>query len=127
MWNAIFNSSSHPCAATDGMFGVGVDMSSNFILGVALNIFSEVILGLGVDVLSDTTIVLMDTPPVTLTVVVTHAVVDVPGVSSFITFGVVPAIDVDMFADENVRGLEAVITPSKFSFPAESMRAFRCQ
>lgn len=119
IWSAIFNSFSHPCAAPDGMFGFRVDMSFSFILGVGLNMFSEVILGLSVDVFPDIAIVLMVTPAVTLTVVVTYAVVDVlTDVPSFVTFGVAPAIEVDMFAVENVRGLAAVMNPSEFTFPA---------
>ena len=120
MWSAIFNSSSHPCAAPDGMFGVGVDMSSGFILGVGLNMFSEVIIDVSVDVLPDIAIALMVNPAVTLIVVIGVAyTVDVlANVPCFLTFGVVPAIDVDMFADENVRGLATVMTPSEFTFSA---------
>jgi hypothetical protein len=107
------------------MFGVGVDMSSGFILGVGLNMFSEIIIDLSVDVLPDSR-------AVTLKVIfgVAYAVVDVvTGVPSFVTFGVVPAIDVDMFADENVRGLAAVMTPSEFPLQArkEAMRPFCCR
>ena len=123
IWSAIFNSFSHPCAAIDGMFGFDVGMSSGFILGVGLDMFSEVIIDFSVDVFPDSR-------AVTLKVIIgaAYAVVDVvTGVPSFVTFGVVPAIDVDMFADESVRGLAAVMTPSEFSFPAASMRAFCCQ
>ena len=130
MWSAIFNSFLHPCAATDVMLGVGVDMSSGFIVGVGLDMFSEVILGVSVDVLPDIVIAVMVSPAVTLTGVMVYAVDVMTDVPSFVTFDVVPAIDVDMFADENVRGLAAVMTPSEFTSPApweESMWAFCCR
>ena len=118
MWNAIFNSFLHRRAAPDGMLGVGVDMSSRFILGVGLNMFSEVILEVSVDVLSDIVFFVMVSPAVTLTVVMAYAADVMTDVPCFVTFDVVPAINVDMFADENVHGLAAVMTPSEFTFPA---------
>ena len=111
MWiTIIFRIILHPCGVTD--------------------LLTDVIVDIGVDMLSDMGIIVMNTSAITLefaVVVVVYAIDVLAGLLPVLIVEVVTAIDVDMFADENVRGLAAVITPSKLSFPAESMRAFRCQ
>ena len=108
MWTAIFTSNSQPCAVTDvltdAMLGVGVDTMSAVILDVAM--------------LSDMGIVVMTTPEITLEFVVgvAYAVDMVPGELFIIIIDIVSAIDIGMFADENVHGLAAVITPVEFTW-----------
>ena len=91
------------------------------------DVLDDGILGVSADMLSDMEIIVMDPPAITLEFVagvivgwvrVPYTVDVLADVPCFSTFGVVPAIDVDMFADENVRGLAAVITPSEFTSPA---------
>ena len=84
MWMTIFNRISHPCVMTD--------------------VLSEVKIGVGVDMLSGMEIIVMDTSTITLGFVVGL----VPAVDFFADL---LTVDVDMFPDDNVHGLTAVMTP----------------
>ena len=108
MWIATFISTSSRCdvidTLTDVMLGDSVDTMSAAILGVIM--------------LSDMEIVVMVTPQITLEFVVGVAcavggLADLPDV---IIIDVVSVID--MFPDENVHGLVAVMTPVEFTWPA---------
>ena len=104
MWITIFTSISRPCVVTDDvMLGDGADAMSAVILEVAM--------------LSDMEIVVMDVPQITLEFVVGVAyAVDVPaGLLDAIIIDAVSAIVINMFPDENVHGLAAVITPVEFT------------
>ena len=78
-----------------------------------------VILGAGVGMLSYMENIAMNTPAITLELMV--GVAYAGGVLTnllllyVLTIDVVTAIDVDMLADENVNGLAAVMTPSEFT------------
>ena len=109
MWIAIFVSIfSHPCTVADVLAdvipGVGVDTD------VALD----------ADLLSDMGAIVMDSPAITLDVVVVVAcAVDLlSGLLTVLIIGVVSAIDADMFDDEDVNGLVAVMTPLEFTLSA---------
>ena len=61
---------------------------------VATDVPTDAMIGAGIDMLSDMDIIVTPTPAITLEFVVT-----------------MPAIDVDMIADENINGLVAVMNP----------------
>ena len=88
-------------------FGVDVDMTSVIILDV--------------DMLTDMEIIVMATPAITLEFVVEVVyAVDVLAdlLLTVIMIDVVPAVDVDMFDDENADGLAAAMTLLEFTLPA---------
>ena len=98
--SAIFNGFSQPCEVTtvldDIMFGAAIDMLSD-----------------------DIEIIVMTIPAVTLEFVVVGAAYAVD-VLTVLIIEVVPAIDIDMLADENTNGFAAVMTPLEFTLPAPS-------
>ena len=96
MWSAIFISFVHLCGVTDVMIGIGADMLS--CIGS----------------------IPMATPAITWEFMVAEAsAVDVlTDLLEAVTFDVVTVIDVDILADENVNGSEAVITSLEFTLPA---------
>ena len=61
---------------------------------VVTDVLTDVMIGIGIDMLSDMEMIVTPTPAITLEFVVT-----------------MPAIDVDMIADENINGLVAVMNP----------------
>ena len=81
---AISNSVSHPCVMSD--------------------VLTEVMIGVGVDTLSDVEIIVMATSTFTLEFVVGL-------VSAVDVLADLLPIDVDMFPDDDVHGLTAVMTP----------------
>ena len=93
MWSAIISSLSHPCEVSD--------------------VLSDVMLDVGVGMLSGIEIIVMVAAGITLEfmVGVTYAEdsLDVPIIV------IVPTIDVDMLADENVNGLVAATTCLEFT------------
>ena len=91
-------------ALTGVMLGDGADTMSAVILDVAM--------------LSDMEIVVMTTPEITLGFVVgvANAVGVLADLPDVIIIDVVSTID--MFPDENVDGLAAVMTPVEFTWPA---------
>ena len=107
MWIAIFSSTPQPCAVsdvlTDVMIGVGVGMVRTIMCGV--------------DMLHGVGIVVVTAPVITLEFVVgvTYAVDMLVGLLVATIIDVVPAIDIDILADESVDGLAAVMTPVEFT------------
>ena len=106
MWIAIFSSISHLVVTdvlTDVMIGVGVDTVSAVILDV--------------DMLHGVEMIVVTTPAITLEFVVgvTYAVDVLAGLPDVKIIDVVSAIEIEIFADENVGGFEAVMTPLEFT------------
>ena len=118
MWIAIVTRFSHTCDVTDVL--------SEVMIGVGEDILSDTISDVGVDLLSDMEItgIAVIIPKVILEFVV--GVTDSEDVMTVVIIGVVPAIDVDMLAGENVRGLAAVMTPLEvtLSSPREESMPF---
>ena len=104
---AISISIPQPCVVsdvlTDVMIGVGVGMVPNVMCGV--------------DMLHGVGIVVVTTPAITLEFVVgvTYAVDVLAGLPDVKIIDVVSAIEIEIFADENVGGFEAVMTPLEFT------------
>ena len=83
------------------------------MLVVRVGMLPEVILDVAVDILPGTEVIAMVTPAIALECGVETAYagdVLADALAALIT-DVVPAINVDMFADENANGLAAVMTP----------------
>ena len=112
MWRAIFIFT-QPCSVTDVLCDV--------MIGVDVDMFPDVILGVGIDMLIDMDIIVTAAPAVTVEFVAYAGDVRVGVPDDLLAvpiIDVVPAIDVDIFADENANGLTPVMTPLEFTLPA---------
>ena len=99
MWRPIFIILLYPCEVTD--------------------VLADGILAIVVPMLSDMEVIVTESPTITLESVVGVAdFVEVVEVLDVLIIDLVPAIDVDILADENVNGLAAVMTPLEFTLPA---------
>ena len=98
LWSAISNGLSQPCEVT--------------------TVLDDIMFGAAIDVLSDIGIIVMAIPAVTLEFMMVVGAAYVVDVLTVLIIEVVPAIAIDVLADENTKGLAAVMTPLEFTLPA---------